>query len=207
MTHVCTLLATATFAVLAISSPANAQQNVTGGTTDVTLTAAPDLAALGLAAAPTGTATVALDGSGIPTFTFPITGGSIDAFGNALIFHDGSGILFSAGSNSLGIGSFVIDTEALLVSGDVLANGADLGSVGLFTIGSGTSLSLTADAAGAFTSIFGAPDLTGLNVGYAQVNAQTAPVPEPGTWMMMLAGLGVTGFALRRSRQRALLPA
>ena len=30
-------------------------------------------------------------------------------------------------------------------------------------------------------------------------------VPEPATWAMMLAGFGATGFALRRSRRKALL--
>jgi hypothetical protein len=206
MTLVQKLLASAALATAAISAPAAAQQTVTGGSTDVTLTAAPALIDLGLSAAPTGTATVSFDGA-IPTFTFPITGGSIDAFGNALFYHDGSGILFTAGTDSLGIGNFVIDTAALLVSGDVTANGAGLGSVGLFTIGEGTSLFLTEDAAGAFTSIFGAPNLTGVEVGFAQVNAQTAAVPEPGTWMMMLAGFGAAGFALRRSRRRRLATA
>ena len=201
------LMASVAFAAAVVSAPANAQQTVTGGTTDVTLTAAPTLDDLGLTAAPTGTATVTTDLSGIPTFTFPITGGSIDASGDALFYHDGSGILFTAGDSSLGIGNFVIDTAALLVTGDVTANGSDLGSVGLFTIGSGTSLLLTADAAGAFTSIFGAPDLTGVNVGFAQVNAQTAAVPEPGTWMMMLAGFGAAGMALRRSRRKVLATA
>lgn len=200
------LLTSVAFAAAVIAAPANAQETVTGGTTDVTLTAAPTLTGLGLTAAPTGTATVATDPGGIPTFTFPITGGSIDASGDALFYHDGSGILFTAGTDSLGIGNFVIDTAALLVSGDVTANGSDLGSVGLFTIGSGTSLFLTADAAGAFTLIFGAPDLTGAEVGFATVNAQTQAVPEPGTWMMMLAGFGAVGFALRRSRKR-MVPA
>lgn len=207
MTPARKLMASVAFAAAAVSAPANAQQTVTGGTTDVTLTAAPALTDLGLAAAPTGSATVTADPSGIPTFTFPITGGSIDASGDALFFHDGSGILFTAGDDSLGIGNFVIDTAALLVTGDVTANGSELGSVGLFTIGSGTSLLLTADAAGAFTSIFGAPDLTGVNVGFAQVNAQTAAVPEPGTWMMMLAGFGAAGMALRRSRRKVLATA
>jgi hypothetical protein len=199
------LLASAAFAAVVLSAPANAQQIVTGGTTDVTLTAAPTLTGLGLTAAPTGTATVGTDMSGIPTFTFPITGGSIDASGDALFYHEGSGILFTAGGSSLGIGNFVIDTAALLVTGDVTANGTDVGSVGLFTIGPNTSLLLTADAAGAFTSIFGAPNLTGANVGFATVNAQTQAVPEPGTWMMMLAGFGAAGFALRRSRRRMVL--
>ena len=202
MTLVHKLLTTAALATAAISAPAGAQAIVTGGTTDVTLTAAPTLIDLGLDIGVTGTATVAVDGMGIPTVTFPITGGSVDASGNAIIYHEGSGLLFSTDTASLGIGNFVIDTAALLVSGDVTANGSDLGSVGLFTLGADNSLFLTAGAAGAFTSIFGAPDLTGANVGFATVNAQTQAVPEPGTWMMMLAGFGAAGFALRRSRRR-----
>ena len=30
-----------------------------------------------------------------------------------------------------------------------------------------------------------------------------APVPEPETWALMLAGLGLTGFAVRRKRVSA----
>ncbi len=52
------LMASVAFAAAAVSAPANAQQTVTGGTTDVTLTAAPALTELGLTAAPTGSATV-----------------------------------------------------------------------------------------------------------------------------------------------------
>ena len=131
------LLASAAFAAAAFSTPATAAV-VTGGTTDVTLTAAPTLTGLGLTATPTGTATVSTDASGIPTFTFPITGGSIDDITNdLLLYHDGSGILFTAGANSLEIGNFVIDTSALLVTGDAIANGSDLGAVPLFSIGSG----------------------------------------------------------------------
>jgi hypothetical protein len=30
-----------------------------------------------------------------------------------------------------------------------------------------------------------------------------SPVPEPATWAMMLAGLGLVGFGLRSSRKQA----
>ena len=70
------LLASAAFAAVVLSAPADAQQIVTGEIHGRTLTAAPTLTGLGLTAAPTGTATVATDMSGIPTFTFPITGGA-----------------------------------------------------------------------------------------------------------------------------------
>lgn len=184
-----------------MATPATAAE-VIGGTTDVTLTAAPTLAGLGLSAAPTGSATVMTDVSGIPTFTFPITGGTIDGM-NALLYHDGSGILFTAGSSSLAIGNFVVDTAAALVSGSATANGgATATGVPLFTLGSGLSLSLTSQAAGAFTTVFGAPDLTGVTVGSARVNPVVAPVPELATWSLMITGFGFCGMALRRSRRR-----
>ena len=42
---------------------------------------------------------------------------------------------------------------------------------------------------------------------YAGNFRPTAAVPEPGTWMMMLAGFGALGVMLRRRRKVALLPA
>jgi hypothetical protein len=35
------------------------------------------------------------------------------------------------------------------------------------------------------------------------IQTQTNPIPEPGTYAMMLAGLGVVGFMARRCRQQA----
>ena len=35
----------------------------------------------------------------------------------------------------------------------------------------------------------------------ATVNFNAAPIPEPETYAMMLAGLGLTGFVARRRRQ------
>ena len=42
----------------------------------------------------------------------------------------------------------------------------------------------------------------GLNAGAAITGPLAAPVPEPGTWAMMLVGFGAIGFAMRR-RTRA----
>ena len=39
--------------------------------------------------------------------------------------------------------------------------------------------------------------------GQVVFNTATAAVPEPGTWAMMMLGLGAVGFALRRSRAPA----
>ena len=195
MRHLARILAASGLALVAVAQPASAAE-VLAGTTSVTLTAAPTLSGLGLSAGPTGSASVTVDGSGFPTFGFPITGGTIDdGTGAAVLFHGGSGILFSGGTSTLEIGNFVIDTNAALVSGNATANGSALGAVPLFSIGAGTSLLLTSEAAGAFTTVFGAPDLTGTNVGFATV---AAAVPEPGTWLMMILGFGAIGYALRR---------
>ena len=95
-------------------------------------------------------------------------------FRRCFIYHEGSGILFTAGGSSLGIGNFVIDTAALLVTGDVTANGTDVGSVSPFHHRP-EHPAMTADAAGAFTSIFGAPNLTGANVGFASIECRPRP--------------------------------
>ena len=180
-----------------IASSANAAA-VVGGSTSVTLTAAPTLTGAGLTVAPTGSATATVNG-GIPTVTFPITGGTQDdGTGALLLNHDGSGLLFTSGTNSLAIGNFVVDTTALLVSGDVVANNSDLGVQPLFDIMNGSSLALTSQASGAFNSVFGVNLPAGTVVGTAKINAVTAAVPEAATWTMMLLGFAAMGLAVRR---------
>jgi len=46
----------------------------------------------------------------------------------------------------------------------------------------------------------GALDNTG--IGRAPRNVQVTPVPEPSQWAMMLAGLALVGFIVRRTRRR-----
>jgi hypothetical protein len=69
-------------------------------------------------------------------------------------------------------------------------------------------------ATGQFTLTFGSSQssitLSDFVVRYQQVNStsgsaigrQTAPVPEPGTWAMMLLGFGAVGFSLRSARRQ-----
>jgi hypothetical protein len=59
-------------------------------------------------------------------------------------------------------------------------------------------------ALGGNTSFQAPPDIVGTNA--FSIKAAGA-VPEPGTWMTMLAGFGLTGFALRRARRRRSQPA
>jgi hypothetical protein len=193
------------------AAPANAVP-IVGGTTAVTLTAAPTLTSLGLTVAPTGTATATIN-AGIPTVSFPITGGTQnDSTGALLLQHNGSGLLFttSANSNSLAIGNFVVDSAAALVTGSATTTIGgvtnNLSNVSLFNIVGGNTLTLTSAASGAFSAVFNANLPAGTTVGTVRINAVAAGVPEPGTWMMMLLGFGAVGLTLRR-RNRQLATA
>lgn len=204
------ILTTSLLAALTVAQPAAAAQ-IIGGATDVTLTSAPTLTGLGLSFNTFGTASTRVGADGVPIASFLITGGTInDQTGGLLVRHDGSGLLFSAAGKTLSVGDFLIDTAASTVFASAIVNGtSNLGQVALFSIGSGLSLNLTAQGAGAFTSVFGAPDLTGARIGTADVNfvSTAAAVPEPGTWAMMIFGFGVIGYAARRRRSTVVAPA
>jgi hypothetical protein len=163
-----------------IAVPANAAA-IVGGTTKVTLTAAPTLTNAGISVAPTGTATVMVDSMGNPVVTFPITGGSVSDGGNALIEHNGSGLLFTSGSNSLALADFLINTASGTISGSATANGTLLGTVPLFSLGAGNTLALTQPASNAFNTVFGVNLPAGTVVGTASVNPVLGAVPEPAT--------------------------
>jgi hypothetical protein len=139
---------------------------------------------------------------------FPITGNT-----STMIFHDG-GILFSgmdAGSAaSLAISDFTIDLSAGDVTGDVIADGKNLGIAPLFVLepatgGATADLDLSSTAIGAINTVFGT-DLdtsAAVPVGEATVKGPSASVPEPATLALMLAGL--VGLALQSSPRRKVL--
>lgn len=190
--------AAVSLAALLGTSAGAATVGIVGGQTDVTVTA--DLAALGLSGAPAGTASVAVVG-GLTVFSFPITGGAAFMDGNALVEHDGSGVTLSAGSVAVTISNFLIDTAAMIVSGDIFGGPTDVTffDFGAETALSGVELEISSDLAGALTASFGAPDLTGATFGYAVPSPVTgvAPVPLPaGLPLLAAAMLGLV--ALRR---------
>ncbi len=188
-----------------VSIPASAA-TIVGGSTSVSLTSAPTLIGLGLTITNTGFST--LIGNNPPVVTFLITGGSVDDDdGDAMIAHDGSGLRFSSGANFLSIADFLIDTDAGTITGNVNANGTLLPDVEIFTFDPALTLFLTGTAASAFTSIFGAPDLTGATIGTAVTNpiTQATAVPEPVTWLMMIGGFALVGGAMRRRRPTRVL--
>ena len=77
--------------------------------------------------------------------------------------------------------------------------GVNLGSTGTgtFTLNFGSALTeLTlSNFYVRYQSIAGAGNTT------SAIGRQTPPVPEPGTWAMMLVGFGAVGFAMRRGRK------
>jgi FAD/FMN-containing dehydrogenase len=183
---------------------------VSGGNTVVRVTA--DFAALGLTVSTLGSATIA---NGL--VVFPITGGDLNpATLGGFILHNGSGVRFAAGATTLDARNFRIDTVTSRLFGDVTAGGSTLSNVALFdftlsglSAGQITNLNdpqiilrISSEAAGAFTSVFGAPNLAGAEFGRAATGPQLAAVPEPSTWALMIGGFGLVGFSLRRARQQ-----
>lgn len=162
------------------------------------MTVTADLGGLGLTGAPTGTATVDIV-SGLPAFTFGITGGEVLTDGNALIEHDGSGVSLTAGTLSANVGDFLIDTAAANVTGTL--NGT-LTGVEFFNFGTsganGVQLLISTTLAGALTDVFGAPDLSGAEFGFAVPAPAVVPLPAGG--VLLLTGLGALAL---RSRKKA----
>jgi hypothetical protein len=180
---------------------------IIGGLTSVELTAAPTLSGAGLAVSTTGTALSTVGTNGIPLFYFPVTGGTIntDTFA-ALINHNGSGLRLTTSTASMNLSNFVIDTVLGTLSGAVSFGTTNLSGVPLFSLSaSGVAsepfrLSLTAAAAGALSTVFGVPNLTGVALGNANTIPIAAAVPEPATYLSMALGLGLIALMLGRRR-------
>ena len=198
---------------LAIGMAATAQAApITGGTTQVTLTIASTLSALGASVSPLGTAT--LSNANPPVATFPITGGSTSSTGD-MIEHNGSGLEISASNPTTIVDTqnYLIDTANKVIDAAVSENGTAVGTIGLFTLGSSglsdVPLTLTQGAVTALNAAFGlsGPDaLTtstpiGILTSLPTVGAVAAP--EPAT--AVVVGVGLLALAAVRRRTRAAL--
>ncbi|MBC7940228.1 MAG: PEP-CTERM sorting domain-containing protein [Chitinophagaceae bacterium] len=192
------------------ASQVNAQSlPIVDGFTSVKLTSAPTLTAAGLSVGVLGSALFSPGSDGLPLAYFPITGGLLNTgtFAGS-IEHNGSGLRLSTASASVNLTDFVINTSALTLSGDVAFGGTSLADVPLFNLSASGDLSapftltLTSTAAGALTTIFGLPNLTGLTVGVANTLPVTT-VPEPATYLSLLGGLALIGGSLARRRAQA----
>ena len=204
------LLASTAFAVATTVAAAHAAP-ITGGTTEVTLTSAPVLAGLGVSVSPLGTASISSGATGAaPVASFPITGGSSDSSG-ALIEHNGSGLALSAGGTVVDARNFLIDTANAVVDSDVSVNGASAGNLGLFSIGPGLTLTLTAGAASALDAAFGTEALSSSTVigtaATSPVVGPTVPAPVAASEPAGVAVLGAGLLALVAIRRRASVAA
>ena len=175
------LLAAAVVAFLTVPEIGPAQALT--GDTSVALdsTTVGDLVGLGFSIAPIAPATLTgLDAE------FPITGGDLSM---GIIDHSG-GLGFTKGGVTTDITDFEINLNTDILSG-LVNGGATL--TPFFDIGKGDVLTLNSTLAGALSSIYGIPDLTGATIGTATVSISS--VPEPSAWAMMLLGFGGLGFA------------
>jgi hypothetical protein len=163
---------------------------VSGGDTSVALNAGTvdALVGLGFSIAPVSPATL----TGL-TATFPITGGDT----STMIDHSG-GLAVTKGGTTVDIEDFVINLGTDTLTGSLIAGGATTPNFTFFDIGAGDALTLDAALAGALSSTYGVPNLTGAAIGTATVSAVLTP--EPAT--VSLAACGLLAALVGVSRKR-----
>lgn len=172
------------------------------GPTVTVLTATPALVGAGVSVSALGLGSLSFDASGNAVGLFPITGGYLDPdLSNAMVQHAGSGLRLSRAGTDVDLENFVIDTTLAqdTIFGQVTVGATVLNDVPLFTL-SGFNLFLSEPAGDALVSFLGIPDLGGAQLGFA-LTSPVAAVPEPETYALLLAGLGLITLAARRRKQ------
>ncbi|AOF82323.1 PEP-CTERM -sorting domain protein [Methyloversatilis sp. RAC08] len=173
------------------------------GPTVTVFTATPTLVGAGVSVSALGLASLTSDASGNLVGLFPITGGLLDPdLSNATVEHVGSGLRLSRGGVDVDLQNFLIDTTLAVdtIFGSVTSGATFIPLAPLFSL-SGLNLVVTDPAGDALAAFLGIPDLGGAQVGFA-LTSPVAAVPEPETYAMLLAGLGLITLAARRRTQK-----
>jgi PEP-CTERM motif len=112
-----------------------------------------------------------------------------------------------AGGDTI-FGNFTVDSFSF-VANPVNPFQADLNFTDTFTVSGGTGAFTGASGGGTiFGTHFGAlidfiPQVSGASTERVIFSVTTAPVPEPETYAMLMAGLGVMGAVARRRKQQS----
>ena len=173
------------------------------GPTVTVFTATPTLVGAGVSVSALGLASLTSDASGNLVGLFPITGGYLDPdLSNAMIEHMGSGLRLSRNGIDVDLQNFLIDTTMTVdtIFGSVTSGSTFIPSAPLFTL-AGFDLLVSEPGGGALAAFLGIPDLSGAKMGFA-LTSPVAAVPEPETYALLLAGLGLITLAARRRTQR-----
>lgn len=190
---------------------------VNGRDTRVTVTGADELGDLGISL----NSNAPVDGVG--RLVFAITGGDFDLFflAGTLEHQADLGVTLESGGTSVVLNNFVIDTTGLefLLFGDATVGSETIPNVPLFTLtfcnapsifgpcvnndGSfqidGYGLLFTETAAGAIGEVFGVDASSLIDAQFGIANIAITFVPEPGTLVLM--GAGLAGLAASRRRR------
>lgn len=189
--------------VVGIAATAHATP-ITGGKTQLTLTAASTFAMLGATISPLGTAT--LTSATNPVATLPITGGSTSTSGD-IIQQMGSGLEINASPVIVDTTNYVINTSTEIITASVTINGGSATTLALFKLGSkglsNVPFTLTQTAVNDLNAAFGIDALTtSLQIGTmtSSPTVKGTPAPEPAG--VAVIGAALLGLAAARRRAR-----
>ncbi|MFA7439913.1 MAG: FxDxF family PEP-CTERM protein [Sphingomonadaceae bacterium] len=144
-----------------------------------------------------------------PNFTVvgDINSGPISAFfGNAGIAAGNFQDTYLFTIDQFGTGSGSVTTSTTLLN-----SSTDLDLISVFVNGLAATKVVSADGLSETFSISNVPifsgvlntiEINGLSRGQGSYGGQATflPIPEPGTWALMIAGFGLVGFAMRKQR-------
>jgi hypothetical protein len=150
---------------------------------------------------------VQTNGANISGFGFNVSGGTLDlatSYVNTDAPNNGAAAIDSIDSGNISNGDNKLD---ICFTGNTCAGGGDAGPTAGETFTGTLGIEFSSLDSGAITLTnpiirFQNTLPTGSDIG---TPGGTPPMPEPGTWALMLLGFGVTGMAIRRSRKASLL--